>query len=140
MNYTSLYDIVRHGDYEELEDEINTGENPDKEYFHGMSLLHGVCVCDDFYAVKKMLHFLIGKHYVYVNTQNNFGQTPLHLAVSRNNLALVKLLVLLYYADVYIEDDDGRTAEDYANKRNIKNFLYEAARNPLIFDTNSCKF
>lgn len=52
-----------------------------------------------------------------VDRRGENGMTALHLAVVKRNSGIVRRL-LAHGADPYIEDDDGRTAQDLARKNN----------------------
>ncbi len=70
------------------------------------------------------LHFSL-----YVsNHQNENGHTALHLASSQGHIEVLK--ILLPYIDPSIKDNDGRTASDFAQTDEIKEFI----RNYSVID------
>ena len=50
------------------------------------------------------------------NIQQEFGETPMHIAASKGDYKVLKLL-LLFHADPMILSNDGFSAEDYASER-----------------------
>ena len=50
-----------------------------------------------------------------INTQDSFGNTPLHYAAFAGNASVVKLCMELPNADPIIPNKDGETAFDYAS-------------------------
>ena len=65
-----------------------------------------------------------------VNCQNNLGETPLHIAISKNDIELIKLLIKYEpYTDL-TTDKDNLTVMNYAEIRGNKNII------KLISDLN----
>lgn len=52
--------------------------------------------------------------------QNNLYKTPLHLAVEKGYLDIIKLLLKNNGIDIHIKDDQGRKQIDYAMNDEIK--------------------
>jgi ankyrin repeat protein len=71
-------------------------------------------------VVKELL-----KHGANIDERNvRLGMTLLHVACSRNNIGMVR--ILLEYCDPAIKDDFGNTALDYARSDEIKDLLARA--------------
>ena len=63
-----------------------------------------------------------------VNCQNNLGQTPLHIAISKNNIELIELLIKFEPDTNISTKKDGLTAMNYAEiqgNKNIINIIYD---------------
>jgi len=77
-------------------------------------------------TVEDVMYFINEKG-VDVNAQDKYNQTPLHLAVGRENLEIVKFLVLEGKANVNAEEADGKTplhlAATYNNSIEVAKFL-----------------
>lgn len=58
-----------------------------------------------------------------VNCQNNLGQTPLHIAISKNNIELIKLLIKFEPDTNISTKKDGLTAMNYAEIQGNKNII-----------------
>ena len=58
-----------------------------------------------------------------VNCQNNLGETPLHIAISKNDIELIKLLIKYEPYTNLSTDKDNLTAMNYAEIRGNKNII-----------------
>ena len=58
-----------------------------------------------------------------VNCQNNLGETPLHVAISKNDIELIKLLVKYEPYTNLTTDKDNLTVMNYAEIRGNKNII-----------------
>ena len=65
-----------------------------------------------------------------VNCQNNLGETPLHIAISKNDIELIKLLIKYEPYTNLTTDKDNLTVMNYAEIRGNKNII------KLISDLN----
>ena len=65
-----------------------------------------------------------------VNCQNDLGETPLHIAIAKNDIELIKLLIK-YEPDLTLTtDNDNFTAMNYAEIRGNKNII------KIMYDLN----
>ena len=58
-----------------------------------------------------------------VNCQNNLGETPLHIAISKNDIELIKLLIKYEPYTNLSTDKDNLTVMNYAEIRGNKNII-----------------
>ena len=65
-----------------------------------------------------------------VNCQNNLGQTPLHIAIEKNDIELINLLIKYEPSTSLSTDKDKLTAMNYAKIRGNKNII------KIIYDLN----
>ena len=74
-----------------------------------------------------------------LNLKNHAGETPLFLAVSRNNLEVVKALIKLN-GDITLARNDGWTPLGIAATSNYVNLVKELLKSgaPLILHTDKC--
>ncbi|UJR35902.1 hypothetical protein I4U23_028645 [Adineta vaga] len=93
-------------------------------------LLH-YAVDDGLIDVAKML---IDKGQIPLNTLDNAGWSPLHLASGHNNLEMVTLL-LAKGADVNIKDSNGNTPLAWAREMNATAVINELEKRGAIADT-----
>jgi len=62
-----------------------------------------------------------------INTQNAYGMTPLHYAAMNNSVYATKQL-LLYNANKYIKDIDGRIPIDYTTNYSVRVLLTQVRK------------
>jgi ankyrin repeat protein len=71
-----------------------------------------------------IVEYLVGKG-ADINAKDNGGETPLHFAVSYDNLEIIKYLIKKR-ANVNIKDNGGKTPLDYVEDAEIIKFLRDA--------------
>ncbi|CAB0043957.1 unnamed protein product [Trichogramma brassicae] len=132
QGYTPLHVAAECGNRTSTELLLRRGGDPNLVNNKGMTALHLICERSDvgdqaerFFAVNDE----IGQR-VLINAQDNFGNTPLHLALSRGHRALVGLL-LTRGSNPNLVNDDGSTPLHVICKRDRDDDLVE-----LFFDIN----
>lgn len=107
------------GNYVQAELIFNNGCNINSMNEYGTTLLHLAIDKHDIRAVKFLL-----EHDAYLVTQDNDGQTPLHLAVMENNTEIVALLLQCGHKKMlHIKNNAGCTPLNYAWDVDMKNLL-----------------
>ena len=103
---------VHVGDIGSMRALVDAGLDFDLKYNRGRTILHsGV------FGGKEMVELLLGQGgEKLVNDQDHRLQTPLHLAVTKGDAEVVKLLVR-HGADTEVKDILGRTPMDWAISR-----------------------
>ncbi|CAG9319899.1 unnamed protein product [Blepharisma stoltei] len=97
---------------------IRYGANPNSVTIEGEIPLHNAAFRGDKYMVELLL-----SNNSEPNKKNNFlGRTPLHYAAEYNSIDCISLL-LKYFADKCIRDNDGNLAYDLASEPEAKELL-----------------
>ncbi len=96
---------------------LEYGANANRTNDNGWTLLHKAVYFEDEEFAEALCD-----HGADVNAQN-FGHTPLHIAVVSNFKLHIMQLLLNRGADLKIKDNNGRTPLDRANRDRIFNFL-----------------
>ncbi|XGA08230.1 MAG: ankyrin repeat domain-containing protein [Wolbachia endosymbiont of Xenopsylla cheopis] len=73
---------------------------------------------------KEAFDFFI-KEGIDVNSQNEYGLTPLHLAIDIGDIEAVRYLLTIKNINPFIQDNNGRTPFDYAKKEDDKNKILQ---------------
>ena len=94
-------------DFEEILSKFNHQITEMKEEYEKEAM--EICLKLEEYDIMDILELFLTKQPELVNTQNEDGGTPLHIAAANNNLKLLKLL-LQYGAEVESSDINGKTA------------------------------
>ena len=78
----------------------------DEKKDDGFGALHLACLNNYYDAVKCLIDRI---HTLDINVKNRNNQTPLHLAVERNNYHVIRLLAETNRVDLNAQDKDGDT-------------------------------
>lgn len=114
------YDIKDESDMKVIRLLIDNGIDLNYKNKSGDSILH--LVVESFYKFnKQFIEYLVEKG-ADINITDNFGITPLILAVMKNNPSLVEFL-LEQGADKELKTKDGKTAIDIANEEQLTNII-----------------
>ena len=101
---------------------VENGADPNTiESYEGMTLLHRLSekgISDKYDVLHHTLLFL--RHGADVNSKDKYSNTPLHLAIRREQFELAKLL-LEHGADANAQNDDGSTPMHILSESEIKN-------------------
>ncbi|MBI4648197.1 MAG: ankyrin repeat domain-containing protein [Bacteroidia bacterium] len=121
LGNTALTIAVYHNHIDILKMLVEYGANVDGQDRHGNTPLI-IAAINGFYEISKYLL----EQGAYIDYQDFYGQTPLMQACvdpeNRNKLMLVELLVSSG-ASINEKDKAGRTALDYAQNKEVKDFL-----------------
>uniref|UniRef100_A0ABD2VY84 Uncharacterized protein n=1 Tax=Trichogramma kaykai TaxID=54128 RepID=A0ABD2VY84_9HYME len=95
IGQTPLHIALLRGYRNSFECLLRNGANPNASNQDGMTPLHIICQGDrdDCHFAKMLFDFSNDQYEVQVNTKNNLGQTPLHLALSRRHRNLIEFLL-----------------------------------------------
>jgi len=96
----------------------------DEKKDDGFSALHLACLNNYYDAVKCLIDRLLT---LDINVKNRNNQTPLHLAVERNNYHVIKLLAETNRVNLNAQDKDGDTPM-HCLIRNFMLFKFKYAR------------
>lgn len=69
------------------------------------------------------LNILLNKKLININTQNNNGDTPLHIAIQTSNIDICKLLVKINDIKNNIINQDDKTQQILANETNDEEII-----------------
>lgn len=104
-SFLSIQRAVREGTIEIIQKYLSAGRNVDKQSsITGDTLLHDAA----FFGKEEVAKLLLTTYKANVNATNQYGETPLHKAASRQHVSLVGLL-LAYQAHVDACDNNGTT-------------------------------
>ncbi|KAF7502385.1 hypothetical protein GJ744_005963 [Endocarpon pusillum] len=100
-----IYDVVLRGDMDSMKREFSTGHSgPFDTLPDGGTLLHLAASQDRIGMVKLLL-----QEGARVNAMNNFGETPLHLAIALSNDYNISRVLVESGGDLHNRNADGKT-------------------------------
>ena len=117
--HTALYDAIKVGDTQRVEDIFYEGVDIDYHNFTSYTPLQYAILHNQYHVLALLLE--LGAN---TNIANHQGDTPLHLAIKLKQSESIHLL-LRYHADKQAINANGENAYDLANSKIVKEMLDE---------------